>query len=363
MSQGALESTTSLAGAGLRTERSHAKEIKCVVWDLDETLWHGVLLEQSECRLREGVREAIATLDARGILQSVASRNDHAHAMGRLEALGLNEYFLYPQINWGPKSASLRAIADKLNIGLDTLALIDDQPFERDEVRFASPEVMCIDAAELSELTRLPELNPRFITEDSQRRRKMYLADIERKQLEEDFSGPQEEFLESLSMVFSIFAAKEDDLKRVEELTIRTNQLNTTGYAYSYEQLDGFRSSPDHWLLVAGLDDKYGTYGKIGVALVEKGATSWNLRLLLMSCRVLSRGVGSLLINHVREAANAAGVPLLAEMITTDRNRMMHMTYRFLGFTEISANGAHLVLQAPAGPPAKAPHYVRVVTS
>jgi FkbH-like protein len=355
-----LQPTGSLQPAA-RLERARAKEIKCVVWDLDETLWYGVLLEQSEVVLREGVREVIETLDARGILQSVASRNDHRHAMSRLEAFGLSQYFLYPQINWGPKSASIRAIAESINIGLDTLAFVDDQAFERDEVRFAVPEVLCIDAARVLEIPKLPEMNPRFITEDSRRRRDMYLADIGRKQLEESFDGPQEDFLASLEMAFSIRAAEEEDLKRVEELTIRTNQLNTTGYSYSYEELEQLRRSPDHLLLVAGLDDKYGTYGKIGVALVEKKPGVWNLRLLLMSCRVLSRGVGSLLINHIRELAFDAGVRLEAEMVITDRNRMMHMTYRFLGFTELTANGAHLVLEAPAGLPPKAPAYVRVL--
>ena len=120
---------------------------------------------------------------------------------------------------------------------------------------------------------------------------------------------------------------------------MRTNQLNTTGYTYSYEELDAFRRSPDHRLLVAGLDDRYGTYGTIGLALVACEPEVWTVRLLLMSCRVMSRGVGTIMINHILRLAQAQGVRLLAEFISNDRNRMMYVTYKFGGFREVQKNG------------------------
>ena len=121
----------------------HRGRVKCVVWDLDNTVWDGVLLEDREVRVRPAVLSLIETLDARGILHSVASRNDRELAIAQLDAFGLTDYFLYPQISWGSKSDAIAAIARDLNIGLDAIAFVDDQPFELEEVAFAHPPVLC----------------------------------------------------------------------------------------------------------------------------------------------------------------------------------------------------------------------------
>lgn len=341
--------------------RSSQQAIKCVVWDLDNTLWQGVLLEDAQVTLRAEVVEVIKTLDRRGILHSIASKNDQATASARLAQLGLSAYFLYPQINWNAKSSSLREIAKALNIGIDTLAFVDDQPFERDEVHFALPEVLCIDACDIPKILAMPELNPRFITQDSTQRRQMYLSDIERNQAEKEFSGPDEEFLASLQMRFSITPARAEDLKRAEELTMRTHQLNTTGYTYSYEELDAFRQSPDHKLFIAGLDDKYGTYGKIGLTLVECQPDAWTIKLLLMSCRVMSRGVGTIMVNHLMHLARAANVCLLAEFVQNDRNRMMYITYKFGGFKEREKHGDLVIFEHDLQHISPFPPYVQVL--
>jgi FkbH-like protein len=154
--------------------------------------------------LRPGVVEILRTLDERGILQSIASRNDHDAAMARLETLGVAEYFLHPRINWSAKGQNVAEIAKALNIGLDTFLFVDDQPFEREEVTFACPEVRTLDSADLSGMLDRPELNPEFITDDSRRRRLMYAADIRRNAAEETFDGPSEAFLRSLDMRFTI---------------------------------------------------------------------------------------------------------------------------------------------------------------
>jgi FkbH-like protein len=279
------------------------KTVKCVVWDLDHTVWDGILLEDDNVELRPGVAEILRALDERGILQSVASRNDHERAMARLQALGIADYFLHPQIGWSAKGQNVARIAQKLNLGLDTFLFIDDQPFEREEVAFVCPQVRTMDAAHLAGLLDLPEMNPEFITDDSRRRREMYRADIQRQQAEETFAGPSEEFLRTLEMRFTLGPCSVDDLQRAEELTVRTNQLNSTGRTYSYEELDALRESPDHLLLVASLTDRFGGYGKIGLALVEKGEDAWWLRMMLMSCRVMSRGVGMVLLNHIMNLA------------------------------------------------------------
>lgn len=337
------------------------KKIKCLVWDLDNTLWDGVLLESDQISLRESALQVIKKLDERGILHSIASRNSHELAMKKIKEFGLSDYFLYPQINWNPKSSSLRDIAKELNIGINTLAFVDDQPFEREEVNFTLPEVLCLDGNDLGRIVDMPEMQPRFITDDSKNRRFMYLSDIRRNTDENSFEGPKDEFLSTLGMVFTIRAAGKDDLQRAEELTVRTNQLNTTGYTYSYEELDHLRTSPQHRLLITELEDKYGSYGRIGLALVETGETQWIIKLLLMSCRVMSRGVGSMMIRHIIDEAMKKKVRLRAEMIPNDRNRMMYMTYKFSGFRECDKNGSLVIFEHDMKNTPGYPEYVKLI--
>ncbi|HET9182773.1 MAG TPA: HAD-IIIC family phosphatase [Candidatus Angelobacter sp.] len=321
------------------------RKVKCVVWDLDNTLWNGTLLEGDAVQLREGVREIIHALDTRGILHSIASRNHPESALERLRELELEEYFLYPQINWGSKAASIRKIAECLNIGADSICFIDDQPFELAEVQAALPQVFCLDHTQLAHLLQMPELTPESITAESRSRRHMYLGEMRRKQTEEAFTGPQDEFLATLGMVFRIFPARTEDLARAEELTNRTNQLNTTGRTFSREELETLRCSDRHLLLMSELTDKFGSYGKIGLALVECDPEAWTIKLLLMSCRVMNRGVGTIMLNHILRKAKESGVRLLSEFISNDRNRMMYVTYKFAGFTEIEDRGGVKILE------------------
>ncbi|MCG8363844.1 MAG: HAD-IIIC family phosphatase [Pseudanabaenales cyanobacterium] len=344
----------------INTHQTDRTVIKCVVWDLDNTLWHGVLLEDEQVRLRPQVADIIRTLDSRGILQSLASRNESTVALAKLREWGLAEYFLYPQINWNSKVASIQTIAQSLNIGFDTIAFIDDQPFELAEVRFSLSDVLCINAAELNHLLDLPVMQPRFITSDSRQRRLMYLSDIQRKQAETEFVGPQTEFLATLNMTFTIAIAQEEDLQRAEELTIRTNQLNTTGDTYSYDQLNQLRQSKQHKLLIASLEDKFGGYGKIGLALVNCRSERWLIKLLLMSCRVMARGVGTILLNYIMQLARENQVRLMSEFVVNDRNRMMYITYKFAGFREVETHNGRSILAADLSQIQPFPDYVKV---
>ncbi|QIS03771.1 HAD-IIIC family phosphatase [Nocardia brasiliensis] len=343
--------------------RKRPRQIKCVVWDLDHTLWDGVLLEQATVTdLKPGVRDVLATLDERGILHSIASRNDPQLALAKLTELGIAEYFLHPQIGWDNKSASVAAVAARLDIGIDTLAFVDDQAMERDEVAFAHPEVLCVDAEDIASLLHRPEFQPRHVTADSRRRRHMYRAGIERAAAEQQFPGTNEEFLATLDMRFRISPAGPADIGRAEELVVRTNQLNSTGIMYSAEELAACADSDEYLLLMAELEDRYGTYGQVGLALVQRGEQQWRLKLLLMSCRVISRGVGTVLLNHVLRLAQAEGVGLLAEYVATERNRIMYITYRFAGFTEAGTSDGVTLLAASSEPPPPPPPYLTVET-
>ena len=342
----------------LNSKQKDKKVIKCVVWDLDNTLWQGVLLEDEKVSLHKNIVNIIHTLDGRGILQSIASKNEPTTAIAKLEEFGLKEYFLYPQINWNSKTNSLKEISKLLNIGLDAIAFVDDQLFELEEVKFSLPEILCLNADEVGHILDMPVMNPRFITEDSRIRRLMYISDIERQNAEKEFVGAADEFLATLNMNFIISSAKEEDLQRAEELTLRTNQLNTTGYTYSYDELNNFRQSEDHKLLIASLEDKYGSYGKIGLALIQCDPGSWTIKLLLMSCRVMSRGVGTIMMNHIMSLAQSNNVRLLAEFVPNDRNRMMYISYKFAGFKEIDKNGDSVIFENDLTRIQAAPSYV-----
>lgn len=336
------------------------QKIKLLVWDLDETIWHGTLLEDERIRLREGVPDVLRILDSRGILNSIASRNEHRMAMAKLRDFGIHDFFVYPEINWNSKSSNIDKIVKRINIGLDTVAFIDDQNFEREEVKGALPEVLTLDAWELDGLASRPEFIPRFITDESALRRKMYQADAERNQAEAEFTGPREEFLASLEMKFTVRRATGADLRRAEELTVRTHQLNTTGRTYSYEELADLSTSDEFLLLMANLTDKWGPYGTIGLALVHRTTASWTIKLLLMSCRVIARGVGTIMVNHIIRLARDAGVRLLAEFRSTDRNRMMLITYKMAGFRQVQQNEGITLLENTFQNDCRFPDYVQV---
>lgn len=306
--------------------------IKCLVWDLDQTLWRGVLLEDSEVELTEQVRDLVAELDARGILQSIASRNDHDHAWERLERLGIAEYFVLPQIGWGRKSDAVREIADRLGFAYGTVAFVDDQPAECAEVAYHLPEVRCYPAHALPSLLDRPEFAPATVTVDARQRRQMYQAGFRRDAARAEHAGPDEGFLRSLELVMRIGRAGDDELSRVEELTLRTSQMNATGVHYPLATLRELLDDPRHEVLVATLTDRFGPHGAIGVMLVERRESVWHLKLLATSCRVVSFGAGSALLRWLTDQAARADVHLVADFRRTDRNRLMEIAYRFAGF-------------------------------
>ena len=306
--------------------------VKCIIWDLDNTLWEGTLLEDPEVKVFDGLADVIRTLDSRGILQSVASKNDYDLAWQRLEQTGLAEYFVQPRIGWGRKSDSVRQIADALQFATSTIAFIDDLPTELAEVTFHLPEVRTYDVTQALSLPDRPEFSPAVVTVDARRRRQMYQANFRRDAEKETFNGPDEEFLRSLDLNMVIKRADEDDLTRVEELTLRTSQMNATGVHYPDGVLRGLLADTDYEVLTVSLSDKFGPHGAVGVLLLEYHPAVWHLKLLATSCRVVTFGAGTVLLNWLADQAARADAHLAADFRATDRNRMMDVAYRFAGF-------------------------------
>jgi len=318
--------------------------LKCVVWDLDNTLWTGVLAEGQGVVLRAEAVRLLRALDERGVLQSIASRNDD-RALAVLADMGLRDFFLSPQLGARAKSASLARIAETLDVALDAVVFIDDEPFERAEVAQAHPEVMCIDAGEVMGLLDRPDV---LVARGSGLdRRKLHLVEMERRNAETEAGGPGEKFLHSLGMKMVLRRASPTDFDRIAELMVRTNQLNTTGRIVPTEVLAGLCASNDHWALVADLDDRFGAYGTVAFSLVRRSDV-WTMSLLCVSCRVRDRGVGAAMLDALVQGALGSGAPLRAEFVHTGRNRHMYVALKLAGFEEVGGTPPMVLLQAAA---------------
>jgi len=339
-----------------------APTVKCLVWDLDDTLWDGVMLEGDEPKPFPSAVTTLRALDRRGILHAVASRGEYEVAVAHLAAHGLAELFTVIEVSWGAKSDAVGRIAEDLGIGLDTIAFVDNDPVERAEVAAAAPQVRCYPAEDVAAMPERVEFIPRFVTDESRRRRQYYRVQRERQVAETEYPGPPAEFLESLALTMTVRRATEPDLSRVHELILRTNQLNTTGRTFDLAELSALCASPDHEVLVATLRDRFGSYGTIGLAVTEISGDDTVLLLLLVSCRVVSRRAGVALIDHIVTESLAANRRTVADFVPTERNRLMLVTLRFSGFHVLAETDGGITLAIdPERPPEKRRHPVRVV--
>jgi FkbH-like protein len=311
---------------------------KCLVWDLDDTLWDGVCLE-GEVTVRDEARRTIGELDRRGVLHSIASRGDHDVAVARLRENGLDGYFLAPRVNWLPKPTNLVAIARDLGIAVEALAFVDDDAFERAQVAHMLPGVAVFDAAALGDLPHAPEFSDAEPTPEARERRHYYRSEIERRDAEARCAS-REDFLASCRMRLVVRRARASDVPRIVELMSRTHQLNTTGVVFSADEVrslvaaDG-RSGAGRSLRVAELADCFGPYGTIGVALIDERGTARTLEYFALSCRVLGRGVERAFFAAVTgDAAARADTGLEALLRDTGRNRAMRALYQMIGLRE-----------------------------
>lgn len=334
--------------------------VKVVVWDLDNTVWDGTLVDTPDLKLRPGVLDVIQHLDERGVLHSIASRNEHEPAIDTLRELGISDYFLYPQIGWGAKSASIRQIAELLNLGVDSIAFVDDQPFERDEVMTAEPEVLCLDADSVLDLSTWDGLVPQISTEEARQRRQLYLAAQDRMEAERRFEGPPDSFLASLNMVLTVGPVTAETIARAEELAARTNQLNTHPGAYCEGEIEAILHSDRHRLLLARLEDRFGSYGAMALLILECEAEVWTLKQLAVSCRAMGRGIEAVLVDCARKLARASGVALHAQFRSNGRNDVLRRVLVRCRFRPLAGGGETEVLHCLMSEAPAFPSYVRV---
>ena len=314
------------------------KKIKCVVWDLDNTLWDGILVEDGprNLKLKPKIADVIRSLDDRGILQSVASKNNHEEAIAVLKQFQLDEYFLCPQISWQPKSDALRAIAKQLNIGMDSLLFMDDSPFELEQVKAVCPGVRLMNANQYRTLPEMEECQVP-VTAESRERRKMYRVEAKRQELAGNFGNDYMAFLRQCQIRLSIRPMTRENLDRVHELTQRTNQMNFSGNRYDRAVLKTILATPYLDTYVLSCEDRFGSYGVIGFSIVDNREP--RMTDLMFSCRIQSKRIEHAFLAYmIRKFISRSGKDFFADYRKTPRNAPSGRVFDDLGMEEVDAS-------------------------
>lgn len=332
-----IASVEKLPATTRRLEKS-PKSIKAVIWDLDNTLWSGTLVESGDTppALRNGVSDLVRALDDRGILQSVVSKNDHDLAWKHVENVGLAEYFLHPRISWSPKSIGIREVIDALNIGAEAVAFIDDQAFERAEVASAIPDVVVLPESAMESMLE----DPRFrgsSSEEARYRRHYYRNEHRRISAKAQHGDDYIAFLRSCDMRVEVHAPRDEERERVQELTQRTNQMNFSGTRYQRDDLDRVLASPnvDAWVLRCG--DRFGDYGLVGFCALTRDRDEVRMIDLALSCRVQAKHVEHAFLCALMRHYQELGMNrFVAEFRRTDKNSPVGQVFEDLSFHRLA---------------------------
>jgi FkbH-like protein len=322
---------------------------KCLVLDLDNTLWGGVYGEEGMEGIRLGpekegkpfleLQKIILNLFERGVILAINSKNNRDDA---LEVLRKHPYMLLKehhfasmQINWIDKVTNMKNIAKEINIGLDTLVFLDDDPLNRSLVKQELPEVMVVelpkDPASYPDILRnLKCFNTLQLTEEDLEKGKMYAEQRKRQEFEAT-AGDIDDFLKGLEMEISIQDANQFNTPRISQLTQKTNQFNLTTRRYLEEEIEKFSKDGSHLVWCINVKDKFGDNGITGVVIVKKNEQNaaeknaqektWLIDTFLLSCRVLGRRVEDTLMDLIIRDAKKAGVSkIIGEFLPTKKN-------------------------------------------
>jgi FkbH-like protein len=355
------------------------KLYKAIAIDLDNTLWGGIVGEDGIDGIALGddepgrwfvqLQRVLLDFHRRGILLAACSKNNPAEAMEVLERhprmLLRPDHFAHFCINWNDKAQNLREIAAQLNIGLDAVAFLDDNPVEREFVRSQLPEVAVIDLpADPSEYARFVREMPGFerlaLSAEDRERGSYYAGQVLRERLKETATSV-EDFYWSLKMRVQIGSVNAKNLARVSQLTQKTNQLNVTTRRYSEQEILAMSRDPRWHIYTLGVTDRFGDNGLVAVAMVHDGEVC-EIDTFLMSCRVIGRTVETAFLGVIAEQARARGYDkLLGCFIATKKNAPAKDIFSKNGFCCASEDsGASMwELDLSTGQPA-VPPWIRI---
>ena len=317
---------------------------KCIVLDLDNTLWGGVIgedgvggIELSESK--EGARfrdlqKRLKDLKDEGVMLAVVSKNNEEDALegiNRHPAMVLRkDDFVSITANWEPKTINIQNIAKELNIGLDSLVFIDDNPLEREAVALALPEVAVPEFPKDTSMLEAfaAEIGSKYfptlkLTSEDAVKTRQYQAEHQRTKLKES-SASLEDYLASLDMKKTFRIANKDDVVRAAQLTQKTNQFNLTSRRYTEGDIVSMMRLNDYTVWIGELEDRFGSYGKIILAIVKRENGKAMIDTFLMSCRVMGRNVERDFLAHIEKALFEEGITEIeAEYIPTAKNSVV----------------------------------------
>ena len=333
----------------------YGRSRKCLVLDLDNTLWGGVIGDDGPDNIVIGRETPVAeaytafqeyclALRERGILLAVCSKNDESIARQGFQhpdsVLKLDHFSAFVA-NWEPKHENLIRIAQQLNIGLNSLVFVDDNPAERAIVAAQLPVVAVPDVG--SDVTLFPQrieggryFETVALSAEDIRRADAYADNARRDAFQSQFRN-YGEYLDSLKMTAEIDAFKPAYLERITQLTNKTNQFNLTTKRYTQAEIQNIASSNEYVTLYGRLSDSFGDHGLVSVIIGRIDGAELHLDLWLMSCRVLKRGMESAMLDKLTSLAKESGIGTLrGYYYRTPKNEMVRGHYKEMGFECIS---------------------------
>ena len=328
---------------------------KVLCTDLDNTLWGGVLGEDGPEGIASGsafpgncyleYQKHLKQLSSRGILLAIVSKNNEADVLEAFQIrsadLGISlDDFVATRINWNEKSDSIRELAKELSLGLDSFVFVDDNPVECESIRQQLPEVAVVEAPVqepwklLDLLSSQPFFDAPVVTDDDLNRLNEYKAQAQRTELANS-AGSRDEFLASLGIVCTFLSALDAPLARSVQLLAKTNQFNLTTRRHSAADVENFAASPGGQAVAVRVRDRFGDAGVVGLALARTQGDSCSIDSLLLSCRVIGRGIETALLAHLAGKAIKSGATrLIGEFIPTKKNAPCADFYLDHGFTK-----------------------------
>lgn len=331
---------------------------KCLVLDLDDTLWGGIVGEDG----LDGIllddkppgnaflefQKVILQLYHRGIILAINSKNNFEDVKEVFEkhpkmVLKVSN-FASLKVNWDDKVSNMIEISKDLNIGTDSFVFWDDDPVNRELIKQQLPEITVIDvpkdpAQYANTLRMLDEFNSFNITSEDSQKGKMYSQQNLRRGEEKKFSN-LDEFLSSLQMQVTIKKADKFTIPRISQLTMKTNQFNLTTKRYSQEEIEKMASGTNYLIKTFSVSDKFGDNGLTGLYIVNKeNPKKWKIDTFLMSCRIMGRNIEKVMMEDLlNEAINEKAEKISGEYITTKKNVITKELYPKLGFLKLNDN-------------------------
>jgi FkbH-like protein len=334
------------------------KPKKCLVVDLDDTLWGGIIGEDGFDGIKLGnsypgsafvdFQHSILNLYKRGIFICICSKNNEADVLDVIrnhpDMVLRESNFSIIKVNWISKSKNIKEIAKELNISLDSIVFIDDSPFEINLIQTELPEVTSIllDRNNPSEYPLFFEslglFNAISFSEEDRARSKMYLQEVKRKSIQVEYEN-LDEYLKSLKMKVTFFENDHFTTSRIFQLSQRTNQFNVTTIRYSEEDIKEFINDSNIDVIAIKLEDKLGDLGVIGAVILKYSKKILFIDSLMISCRALGRNLENAIMKYIYDCARKRSIKFMAaELRFTNKNSQVHSFYESYGFQVIEIN-------------------------